>query len=72
MKCFPFSFSSFRLLGKVDVPLGELLSSKEAEREYDLLDGKNNPTMVGENNAEFQNPKTIFISQFWHSTMFPA
>lgn len=34
-----------KLLGKVDVPLGELLSSKEAEREYDLLDGKNKPTM---------------------------
>ena len=35
-----------RVLGKVEVPLGELLSNKEFERTYDLVDGKNNPTLV--------------------------
>ena len=35
-----------RVLGKVEVPLGELLSNKEIERTYDLVDGKNNPTLV--------------------------
>lgn len=34
-----------KLLGKVEVPLGELLSTKEVDREYDLVDGKNNPTL---------------------------
>ena len=38
--------SSVRLLGKVEVPLGELLSNNEIERSYDLVDGKNNPTLV--------------------------
>ena len=28
------------------MPLGELLSNKEIERTYDLVDGKNNPTLV--------------------------
>ena len=41
---FPASF--LRVLGKVEVPLGELLSNKEIERTYDLVDGKNNPTLV--------------------------
>ncbi|KAL9983681.1 hypothetical protein ACROYT_G005897 [Oculina patagonica] len=34
-----------KLLGKVEVPLGELISNKEIERPYDLVDGKNNPTL---------------------------
>lgn len=34
-----------KLLGKVEVPLGELLSNKEFERTYDLVDGKGNPTL---------------------------
>lgn len=34
-----------KLLGKVEVSLGELLSNKEIERQYDLVDGKNNPTL---------------------------
>lgn len=34
-----------KVLGKVEVPLGELLSNKEIERTYDLVDGKNNPTL---------------------------
>lgn len=34
-----------KLLGKVEVPLGELLSNNEIERSYDLVDGKNNPTL---------------------------
>lgn len=42
---FLVSFS-VRLLGKVEVPLGELLSNNEIERSYDLVDGKNNPTLV--------------------------
>ena len=28
------------------MPLGELLSNKEFERTYDLVDGKGNPTLV--------------------------
>jgi len=34
-----------KVLGKVEVPLGELLSNKDIERTYDLVDGKNNPTL---------------------------
>ncbi|XP_022792926.1 myoferlin-like isoform X1 [Stylophora pistillata] len=34
-----------KLLGKVEVPLGELLGTNEIERTYDLVDGKNNPTL---------------------------
>ena len=30
----------------MEVPLGELISNKEIERTYDLVDGKNNPTLV--------------------------
>jgi len=43
-----FDLASFfpRLLGKVEVHLGELLSKNEIERSYDLVDGKNNPTLV--------------------------
>lgn len=47
------SFSVLRLLGKVEVPLGELLSSKEFEREFNLVDGKNNPTL-GKINLKLQ------------------
>ena len=45
---FSFYSNLFRLLGKVEVPLGELLGTNEIERTYDLVDGKNNPTLVSQ------------------------
>lgn len=53
----PFFFFSnlFRLLGKVEVPLGELLGNNQIERTYDLVDGKNNPTLVSEKKSTYGN-----------------
>lgn len=45
---------SLRLLGKVEVPLGELLSNNEIERSYDLVDGKNNPTLVSKTTLKIE------------------
>ena len=51
------------------MPLGELLSNNEIERTYDLVDGKNNPTMVSKTTVKSRTFKAwlfpvLFVSHF--------